>query len=176
MVRLIAELRLERGRWSMVRKWVLSAVIAALVVALVGIIWAKAPEQGTNQGRERMMREQMPVRRAPSLAGEHSRCTKTCTTVMAHYTKQFGSMKTHEGDRQCWETCWKRFGDRAKKQAVATEMKRLWMMRNARQMRINQCAQACWRRHHEGETAVSVAGYRSEPRPWAPGGMSRMMR
>ena len=160
----------------MARKWIPMMVIAALVVALVGVIWAKAPEQGARQDRERMARERMVRTRAPSLVGEHNRCTKTCTIVMSHFNKQFAAMKTHEGDRQCWELCWNRFGGKSQKSAAATEMKRLWMTRNARQMRINQCAQACWRRHHEGQAAVSVAGYRSQPRPCVPGGMTMMMR
>ncbi len=32
-------------------------------------------------------------------------------------------------------------------------------------MRINQCAQTCWRRFHPQETAVNVGGFQSTPRP-----------
>jgi len=160
----------------MARKWFAVLVTAALVVALAGVIWAKTNYQG-QMTQDKMMRDQakMQVARAVSLMGEHARCTKTCNTVMPFYTKKFTTLRTHEGDKQCWHTCWNRFGDRTMKSASMTDMKKLWTSKNAQSMRTNQCAQACWRKYHEGQAMITVAGYRSEPRPWVSGGMGGMM-
>ena len=93
--------------------------------------------------------------------GEVDRCTMTCSILMDNYNKKFATMKAHEGDRQCWETCWSRMG-RGQTSSVA-DMKALWMSQMAENMRANQCAQACWRKHNDSNT-VAVGGWRSTPR------------
>lgn len=158
----------------MTRKWLLVIVMAALLVALVSVLWA-ATQTERMQGEMRQRATQMAERarmttRAPTIASEFDRCTKTCNAVMPHFRQKYAAQKTHEGDRDCWRMCWSRFGDKSVKGPSVTQMKALWMTRRAQSMRVNQCAQACWRRFHEGKAAVTVAGYRSEPRPWAPGG------
>lgn len=158
----------------MTRKWISLLVIVALVLALAGVIWAKTAQQGRMAQKPAAAGSMVP-RQVPTVAKEFDRCTKTCQTVMPHFTNKFATMNTHEGDRQCWQTCWNRFGDKSKKSASATDTKRLWMTRNSRHMRINQCAQACWRKHHQGQAGVTVAGYRSQPRPCVSGAMSGMM-
>ena len=162
------------------RKWLTVILTAALLVALVSILWA-ATQTDKMQGemRERAMKMGEKARTTaglPTMTKEHDRCTKTCNTVMPYYHQKFTTMKTHEGDQDCWRTCWNRFGDRSVKAPSATQMKTLWMTRRPQYMRVNQCGQACWRRFHQGQAAISVAGYRSEPRPWAPGGTAMMAR
>jgi hypothetical protein len=54
------------------------------------------------------------------------------------------------------------------REAGVAEKKAMWRDMRDKHMRANQCAQACWRTHHNDETAVEVGGWRSEPRanPW----------
>jgi hypothetical protein len=155
------------------RKWLTVILMAALLVALVSILWA-ATQTEKMQGEVRERMRQMGT--TPTMAKEFDRCTKTCNMVMPHYRQKYTAQKTHEGDRACWQTCWSRFGDKSVKSPSATQTKALWMIRRPQYMRVNQCGQACWRRFHQGQAAITVAGYRSEPRPWAPGGMAMMAR
>ena len=94
--------------------------------------------------------------------GEVDRCTMTCSMLIDHYNKQFAAMKAHEGDKQCWETCSSRMG--RSETGSAAEMKSLWMDKMGSTMRVNQCAQACWRKHNDNSNTVAVGGWRSEPR------------
>jgi hypothetical protein len=71
-------------------------------------------------------------------------------------------MKTHEGDKVCWQNCWTRFGSGGS--PSVTDQKDLWTSKTTENMRANQCAQACWRTQHNDSRTVSVAGWRSEPR------------
>ena len=126
------------------------AVLVALVliIAVAGALWAEyASEKRAAKA---------------SCEGESDRCTMTCTMLMNHYNKKFATMKAHEGDKQCWQTCWSRMG-RGETGTVA-ETKALWMKNMAPNMRVNQCAQACWRSHHEDSNTVEVGGWRSAPR------------
>ena len=93
---------------------------------------------------------------------EGDRCTTTCSMLIDHYNKKFAAMKAHEGDKQCWETCWSRAG--TSESGSAAEMKALWMTKMASTMRVNQCAQACWRKHNDNSNTVEVGGWRSTPR------------
>jgi hypothetical protein len=119
---------------------------AVLAVAVTGLVWAMTTT-------------------APKPAGqsEYSRCTKTCTTLMDYYRGQYAKMKAHDGDKTCWDNCWARYG-KTKSPTVA-EQKALWAQHMPKELRANQCAQACWRVHHDGKRTVTVAGWRSEPRP-----------
>jgi hypothetical protein len=49
---------------------------------------------------------------------EFDRCTMTCTMLMQHYNKNFAVMKAHEGDKQCWQTCWRVHNDKSGTVAV----------------------------------------------------------
>jgi len=123
-----------------------------LLVLLSAGLWAKMHES-----------DAMPA--AKSTDDEMDRCTMTCTMLMDHYNKNFARMKAHEGDSQCWQTCWKRLGPA--KSASMEEMKTFWMERRPMNMRANQCAQACWRVNHQDSNTVEVGGWRSEPRDTA---------
>jgi hypothetical protein len=81
---------------------------------------------------------------------------------MDHFGDKFGKMKAREGDKQCWQTCWSRSGRQTR--GTAAGMKKLWMSKMGTQMRANQCAQACWRKHHSDKNEVRVGGWRSQPR------------
>ena len=102
------------------------------------------------------------AQRATGTMSEVDRCTTTCSMLIDHYNKKFATMKAHEGDKQCWETCWSRHG--TSESATAAEMKALWMRKMADNMRVNQCAQACWRKHNDNSNTVEVGGWRSTPR------------
>ena len=93
---------------------------------------------------------------------EVDRCTTTCSMLVDHYNKKFATMKAHEGDKQCWQTCWSRAS--TSESGSAAEMKSLWMGKMASSMRVNQCAQACWRKHNDNSNTVEVGGWRSTPR------------
>ena len=93
---------------------------------------------------------------------EADRCTTTCSMLINHYNRKFGAIKAHEGDKQCWETCWARMGESS--EGSAADMKALWMEKMAENMHVNQCSQACWRKFHEESGAVTVGGWRSRPR------------
>ncbi len=125
-------------------------IAMVLVVAAAGALWATQHE-GT-----------MPAGHSAGYAKEFDRCTMTCTMLMNHYNRNFGAMKAHEGDKQCWHTCWSRFGS-AREEASTSDMKELWMRNRVERMRANQCAQACWRIHNDS-SMVEVGGWRSAPR------------
>jgi len=93
---------------------------------------------------------------------EVDRCTTTCSMLVDHYNKKFAAMKAHEGDKQCWQACWSRAG--TSESGSAAEMKSLWMGNMASSMRVNQCSQACWRKHNDNSNTVEVGGWRSAPR------------
>ena len=127
-------------------KRVLGVVIAVLFTfALAGVLYA---QYGTTS--------------SSASENEFDRCTMTCTMLMNHYHKHFAAMKSHEGDKQCWDTCWKRYGEGAN--PSTSDMKNLWMQNRAENMRVNQCAQACWRIHNDKSGTVAVGGWRSTPR------------
>ena len=46
-----------------------------------------------------------------------------------------------------------------------SDRQQLWMSKSPQYMRINQCAQTCWRKFNPQQTAVNVAGFQSMPRP-----------
>ena len=93
---------------------------------------------------------------------EVDRCTKTCSVLVDHYNKMFPAMKAHEGDKQCWQTCWSRMGKT--ESGSAAQMKSLWMGKMTENMRVNQCSQACWRKYNDNSNTVEVGGWRSMPR------------
>jgi hypothetical protein len=98
----------------------------------------------------------------PTYENEFDRCTMTCTMLMNHYNKNYAAMKSREGDKQCWRTCWNRQGEDAS--PSTSDMKSLWMKNREMSMRVNQCAQACWRTHNDKSGTVAVGGWRSTPR------------
>jgi hypothetical protein len=129
----------------MSRKLLVIMIVMALVFAIVSVLLAK--EKTTKQ-------TQLP---------EFNRCSRTCTTLTAFYNKNYPMMKTREGNKECWQNCWNRYGNKTKAASVAAQ-KSLWMGKMSQNMRNNQCAQACWRNHHSNSSMVSVAGWRSTPR------------
>lgn len=141
-------------------KRLLGVVIAVVLTLLVaGVLWA-AYEKSMGEGMEPGMG--MMESAMPAYEKEFDRCTMTCTMLMNHFNKKHATMKAHEGDKQCWDTCWSRMGER--KSGSATEMKDMWMKNRAERMRANQCAQACWRKHNQESNTVEVGGWRSTPR------------
>ena len=130
----------------MSRRYVALLVVAGLALLVAGALWAGS---ATREG-------------SATCENEADRCTMTCTMLMNHYNKKFAAMKVHEGDKQCWETCWFRMGKGTA--GSAQEMKTLWMGKMAENMRVNQCSQACWRKHHRESMTVEVGGWRSDPR------------
>lgn len=124
---------------------VLVAVLLALGVA--GALWAEYGARAEGKA---------------TCASEADRCSMTCTMLTNHWNKKFGTMKAHEGDKQCWEICWRRMGKEGA--GSAAELKALWMENMASNMRANQCAQACWRKSHDNSSTVEVGGWRSTPR------------
>ncbi len=127
------------------RRIVVVLVMAAMVIsilAVAGMLWAKSMPKG----------------------GDFSRCLSTCNTVMKYYAAKRPTLRAHEGDKQCWQTCSTRFNQTA---TSSQDMKRFWQTKRDTNLHANQCAQACWRNFHKGMSAVSVAGFRSEPRSTA---------
>jgi hypothetical protein len=124
------------------------AVAAALLLLAIGALWA---QYGGGMAAK-----------TTTCEGESNRCTMTCTMLMNHYNKKFETMKAHEGDKQCWQTCWTRMGKGG--EGTAQAMKSLWTEKMAANMRVNQCAQACWRKHHGNASTVEIGGWRSTPR------------
>ncbi len=43
------------------------------------------------------------------VAGDFMRCPATCNTLIKYYGEKRPTMKTHDGDQQCWQTCDARF-------------------------------------------------------------------
>ena len=147
----------------MVKRWLPIILMLALVLVVAGALWARAAHpQATGQPR---VQAAAPGGH-PTLASEHKRCTSTCNTVMPYYQKKYATLKTHDGDRRCWQSCWNRFGDKSKKNVAVNDMRKLWSSKNAQNLRANQCAQACYRKYHHEEAEITVAGYRSQPRAW----------
>jgi hypothetical protein len=143
-------------------KKVIAMLVAALfIVALAGALMAaKQPPMkmnGMNMSGMKMMDKMHK--------SEPSRCSKTCDTLMVNYRKMHSMMKTHEGDKQCWQACWSRYGKGSS--ASTADMKKLWTSKTAMNMRANQCAQACWRMHNKNSNTVAVAGWKSTPRSQA---------
>ncbi len=131
-------------------------IAMAVLLATAGALWAEygtRPETGMMEKSEMSM---MPM------AKEFDRCTMTCAMLMNHYEKTYGMMRAHEGDKKCWSTCWSRYGEGA--MLTTEKQKELWMKQRPERMRANQCAQACWRAHHEDAKEVMVGGWRSTPR------------
>ncbi len=123
-------------------------VAMALTVVVAGALWAQygaKPQAGQVEGQS-----------------EVDRCSMTCSMLVNHWNKKYAAMRAHEGDKQCWDTCWSRFGEGRGESAA--EMKALWMGRMAESMRTNQCSQACWRKFHDDSNTVAVGGWRSTPR------------
>ena len=125
----------------MSRRSVVVVVMLAWVLAVASMVWA--------------------ARAAPK-GGDYNRCLATCDTVTKYYGTKRATLKTHDGDKQCWSTCDARL-DRSKNAGNVQAMKAFWIQQKTTNLRANQCAQACWRKYHKG--AVSTAGWRnSEPR------------
>ncbi len=127
------------------RRTVAILVTVALLVAIVAVVSALAA-------------------RARPASGDFNRCLSTCNTVVKYYSAKRPTLRTHEGDKQCWSTCNTRFSQKASSQQ---DMKRFWQTKRDTNLHANQCAQACWRSYHRGSSEVSVAGFRSEPRSTA---------
>ncbi len=109
---------------------------------------------------------QMRQAGAQTLPSEHVRCTATCATVVPYYQQKYATLTTHGGDTQCWTNCWNQFGNRTLTSVTADQQRALWARLSPQYMRINQCAQTCWRKYHpQDTTAVTVAGLPSLPRP-----------
>jgi hypothetical protein len=121
-------------------------VALVLVLAIAGVLWAKHESKGA---------------KATGIS-DWARCTKTCSTLMQLMARSHARVKVHEGDKQCWQTCWNRMGKGATRSAA--RMKAFWTQNSAKHMRANQCAQACWRMHHDNTKMVQVKDWRSEPR------------
>ena len=139
-------------------------IIVAVVLAATGALWA-AYGTGSEpmKGTQPMMESKSPEMMATPVK-DFDRCTLTCNMLMDNYGKKFATMKAHEGDTQCWDTCWSRYGNPSMKMATAADKKSLWTDNRADRMRANQCSQACWRVHHDNENTVAVGGWRSAPR------------
>lgn len=131
-------------------------VLVALLVAVASLLWAQTM---TPKG------------------GDFQRCLTTCNTVIKYYGEKRPTLKTHEGDKQCWQTCAARFGQ-GKNLGSTNAMKTFWAERRTTHLHANQCAQACWRKFHNGSEIVRVAGMNSQPRAvaCAPGGNQQAMR
>ena len=143
----------------MSRKLIAMFVMVLFIVALAGTLMAA--KERTDKMKMTGMKL-MGHMKDTMHKSEPGRCTKTCDTLLANYRKMFSMMKSHEGDKQCWQTCWSRYG---KSQTTSTaDMKKLWVSKTSENMRANQCAQACWRMHHKNSNTVEVAGWRSMPR------------
>ncbi len=127
-----------------------------LVALIVGVFFLLALAAAFAAQRQPMAMKKM------SSMGEKARCTKTCTTLMDYYNKTSPKMKAREGNKQCWDTCWSRNGKGMKPNAAG--LKSFWMGKMPMNLRANQCAQACWRKHHDNSNTVQVAGWRSMPR------------
>jgi len=135
-------------------------IIVAVVVAATGVLWAaQMTKPETPAKPEAMMK---PAEVTPQ--ADFDRCTTTCNLLMDNYTKKYATMKAHEGDMQCWNTCWSRYGTAGQAKVTAMDKKDLWMKNRADRQRANQCSQACWRVFHDNENTVSVGGWRSAPR------------
>jgi len=144
----------------MTRRVIVVLLVVVLAVAVAGLLWAKtAPGKGTHAVSKMVAGK---GKMAP-MHSEYTRCAKTCNALLGNYQKQYAKMKTHEGDKTCWANCWTRFG--SGDEGAATDQKKLWTTKMTANMRVNQCSQACWRTHHKESRTVSVAGWRSEPRP-----------
>jgi hypothetical protein len=108
---------------------------------------------------------QMKQAGAPTLPSEHVRCVATCATVVPYYQQKFPTLTTHDGDTQCWANCWRQLGGSACPNPTVDQQRQLWRSRSPQYLRVNQCAQTCWRKYHPQEAAVAVAGLPSLPRP-----------
>ena len=121
-------------------------VLTVCILLVAGLLWARpAP---TAQG------------------GDFVRCPATCNTLIRHYAQIRPTLKAHDGDKQCWQTCDVRF-NQSRNANSPTAMKAFWSKQRATNLHTNQCAQACWRKFHKGQNLVTVAGRQSEPRPVA---------
>jgi hypothetical protein len=127
-------------------RWVSLVVSAVIAVTLIGAMWAKQQSQKPH---------------SPA-ASEYRRCAKTCNALLVQFNESYPNRPTHEGDKQCRDTCWARMGKG--KPGSASDMKNLWQENMSSHMRANQCAQACWRQRHRDNKTVSVGGWQSEPR------------
>jgi hypothetical protein len=155
--------RLRRKGGVTMPKRMQGIAIAIIVLLLAaGALWAEyaARSEPAATTEHRMMAQpeatMMPVMK------EFDRCTMTCTLLMDNYQKKYSAMRAHEGDKQCWKTCWSRFG--MGENPTAEKQKEMWMTHRAESMHANQCAQACWRVHHDESKEVMVGGWRSNPR------------
>jgi len=137
----------------MVRRSIGLVLAVVFILALAAALWA-AREKGRGG-----MKQTMGMKQA---GAEKDRCTRTCSTLMNFYNTNYPKMKAREGNKQCWDTCWSRFGKG--KMAGVSEKKAFWMEKRAMNMRANQCAQACWRMHQGNSKTVEVGGWRSMPR------------
>lgn len=120
---------------------VLMVVMVASILVVASVLWA----------------------RTTTKAGDYDRCLTTCNTLVKHYAVKRVTLKSHDGDKQCWQTCASRFGQ-GRDLTSAQAMKTFWRERKLTDLHPNQCAQACWRKYHEGSDIVRVAGLRSAPR------------
>ncbi len=101
--------------------------------------------------------------RQKPIGGDFIRCPATCNTIIKYYGEKRPTLKTHEGDQQCWQTCDARF-NQGHNAGNMQAMKAFWSQHRPTSMRTNQCAQACWRKFHNGSSLVRVAGRESDPR------------
>ncbi len=130
------------------------AVAVAVLLLVAGALWAQYGTPGQMMAK--------PEGGMMPAAKEFDRCTMTCTLLMDNYQKKYASMRAHEGDKQCWQTCWSRMGKGSGPTMEA--QKGVWMQNHPNHMRANQCAQGCWRINHDQSKEVAVGGWRSAPR------------
>jgi len=128
------------------KRWASLVVSAVIAVTLIGAMWAKQQSQKPHS----------------HAASEYRRCAKTCNVLLDQFNKSYPNTPTHEGDKQCYDTCWARMGKG--KPGTASEMKKLWQENMPSHLHANQCAQACWRQRHRDSMTVAVGGWKSEPR------------
>ena len=122
----------------MFRRVVVVVVLVAMLLAVAAGVWAAKRSKGCE---------------------DCSRCLTTCNTLVKYYTQKLPTMKSHEGDKQCWQTCDARFNQSAGPRD-AKAMKAFWAGKRAANLRANQCAKACWRKFHSGSQTVNA----SQPR------------
>jgi hypothetical protein len=169
----------------MSRRWIPVSLAVVLTLAFATALWAKPARHARTRSRAPIAAKAVPrttVSPAPAApsdattptrAGEHARCAATCDEVLPFYQHKYTTMSSHEGAPQCWSTCWGTYGNPLHPDASAATQELLWQELSTKNLRVSQCAQTCWDRHHPGATqeGILVAGVPSVPRTlfaWTP--------
>ena len=146
----------------MSRRWIPVSLAVVLTLAFATALWAKPARHARTRSR------------APLAAQAASRTTVspagTRAEVVSFYRHKYTTLRTHDGAPQCWSTCWSAYGNPQHPDASVATQLLLWQELNAQYLRVSQCEQTCWDRHHPGATqeGVLVAGVRSVPRTFVP--------